>query len=80
MKAITCKQLGGACEKVFHGNTFEEVAELSKSHAMEMFQKGDAEHLNAMNEMQSLMKTPGAMNEWMENKRKEFNELPEINA
>ncbi len=77
MKTMTCNQLGGACEKEFHANTFEEIAELSKKHAMEMFQSGDQAHLKAMNEMQELMKTPEAMKEWFENKEKEFNALSE---
>jgi hypothetical protein len=42
---------------------------------MEMFQKGDKPHLDAMNKMQELMKTPDAMKEWFENTRKEFNAL-----
>ena len=42
-----------------------------------MFQIGDEEHLKAMNEMKKLMKTPGAMKDWFEKKRKEFNALPE---
>ncbi|WP_246067778.1 DUF1059 domain-containing protein [Changchengzhania lutea] len=74
---MTCKQLGGACDKEFHANTFEEMAEMSKKHGMEMFQKKDEAHLKAMNEMQDLMKSPKAMNEWFENKRKEFNVLPQ---
>ena len=77
MKTITCKQLGGACDKEFHANSFEEIAELSKKHGMEMFQKGDQAHINAMNEMRELMKSPDAMNDWFENKRKEFNSLPD---
>lgn len=77
MKTMTCKQLGGVCEKEFHANTFEEIAEMSKKHGTEMFQKGDEKHLKAMNEMQELMKIPGAMNKWFENKRKEFDTLPE---
>lgn len=48
MKTMTCKQLGGACDKAFSANTFEELAELSKQHGMEMFQTQDAEHLQAM--------------------------------
>lgn len=32
MKTMTCKQLGGACNKEFHANTFDEIAEASKSH------------------------------------------------
>ena len=78
MKTMTCKQLGGACEKEFQANTFEEMAELSKKHGMEMFQKNDKPHLNAMNEMQELMKSPENMKEWFDNKKKEFDKLPEI--
>lgn len=77
MKTMTCKQLGGACEKEFRANSFEEIAELSKKHAMEMFQQSDQAHINAMNEMKELMKTPEAMKDWLGNKRKEFNSLPE---
>lgn len=77
MKTMTCKQLGGACDKEFHANTFEEMAEMSKKHGMEMFQKGDEPHIKAMNEMKKFMKTPETMNEWMENKRKEFEALPD---
>ena len=77
MKTMTCKQLGGACNQEFSANTFEEMADLSKNHGMRMFQKGDAEHIKAMTEMRDLMKTPDAMKEWFENKRKEFDALPE---
>jgi predicted small metal-binding protein len=73
MKTMTCKQLGGACDKEFQANSFEEIAQMSKAHGMEMFQKSDQAHLNAMN----AMKDPGAMNTWFENKRKEFEALPE---
>ena len=77
MKTMTCKIFGGACDKEFKANTFEEIAEMSKIHGMEMFEVGDKPHLDAMNQMQELMKSPNAMNEWFENKRKEFNALPE---
>ena len=77
MKTMTCKQLGGACDKKFHANSFDEIAGMSKQHGMEMFQKKDAEHLKAMNEMQELMKKPEAMKKWFENKKKEFDALPE---
>jgi len=79
MKTMTCKQLGGACGKEFHANTFEEMAELSKNHGMEMFQKGDTDHLKAMEEMKGLMSNPQSMNDWMETKQKEFDALPENN-
>lgn len=74
---MTCKQLGGACDLEFHANTFEEIAAMSKKHGMEMFQLGDEAHLQAMKQMQDLMQSPNAMNEWMENIRKIFESLPD---
>ena len=50
---------------------------MSKKHGMEMFQKGDEEHLQAMNEMKKLMGKPDVMKDWFENKKKEFDNLPE---
>lgn len=77
MKTMTCKQLGGACDLEFHANTFEEMAKLSQKHGMEMHQKQDAAHLEAMKKVQELMKSPGDMQSWQEEKRKEFEALPE---
>jgi hypothetical protein len=77
MKTMNCNQLGGACEKAFHANTFEEIAEMSKQHGMEMFQENDEAHLNAMKKMQELMETPEAMKTWFDNRKIEFDALPE---
>lgn len=72
---MTCKQLGGACDLTFSAETFEEIAEQSKKHGTEMFQKGDQAHLDAMNKMMALMQEPSKMQEWFEGKRKEFENL-----
>lgn len=77
MKTMTCKQLGGACDEKFSAETFEEMADLSKAHGMEMLQKQDAAHLAIMGEMKSLMEKPGAMQEYMDKKRQEFEAAPE---
>ena len=77
MKTMTCNQLGGACDKEFHAETFDEIAEMSKQHGMEMFQSNDEAHLEAMNKMRELMQAPGAMEEWFDGKRKEFEALPD---
>jgi len=74
---MSCKQLGGACDKQFQADSFEKIAELSKQHGTEMFQQNDEAHLSAMNEMRELMQKPSAMSEWFESKRKEFDALPE---
>lgn len=77
MKTMTCKQLGGACEEKFSAATFEQIAELAKNHGIEMFQKKDEEHLEAMAQIKDLMQDPDAMQEWFENKRREFESLPD---
>ncbi len=76
MKSMTCKQLGGACELVFRANTFEEMAQLSKKHGSEMFKNGDDAHLKAMNEMKVLMESPEKMQKWFDDRRVEFDALP----
>jgi hypothetical protein len=77
VKTMSCRQLGGACDKDFHANSFQEIAEMSKQHGLEMFKRNDEAHLKSMNEMQQLMQTPDAMSAWFESKRKEFEALPE---
>lgn len=77
MKTMKCHQLGGACDKEFYADTFEEIAEMSKQHGIEMFQKNDEAHLKAMEKMKTLMQDPDAMKRWFENKQKEFDALPE---
>lgn len=76
MKTMTCKQLGGACNQTFSANTFDEIAHMVSMHARELVQKGDAAHIEAMNEMRKSMTSPDAMAAWMDEKRKAFNALP----
>ena len=77
MKTMTCKQLGGACDETFSAETFEEMAELSKAHGMEMMQKQDPAHLQIMGEMKALMEKPGAIEAYMAEKRKAFEDTPD---
>lgn len=79
MKTMSCKQLGGACEKTFSANTFEELVELSKQHGMEMFQQQDLEHLQAMGKVNTLMQNPTEMQAWFDNIQAQFDALPEDN-
>jgi len=79
MKTMTCSQMGGpdSCEEKFQANTFEEMIEKSKAHGMEMFQKGDEAHMKIMGEMKEKMGDPDAMKNYIEEKKKIFDETPE---
>ncbi len=77
MKKMTCKQLGGACDLEFSAESFDELAEKSKAHGMEMFQQQEPAHMEAMSKMQHLMESAEAMMAWMAERKKEFEALPE---
>ena len=77
MKPMTCKDLAGACDAEFHAETFDEMAEMSKKHGMEMAEQGDQAHIEAMEKMKELMSYPGAMKEWYETVQKMFESLSE---
>lgn len=76
MKTMTCKQLGGACDMEFHAETFEKMADLSQQHGQDMFQEKDSDHLKAMDTMRAKMANPEEMQQWMSEKRAEFDALP----
>ena len=71
---MTCNQLGGACDLVFSGNSFDELASQSQLHGKEMFENNDGPHLEAMNKMMELMKS-GQMDSWMAERKAEFDSL-----
>ncbi len=77
MKTMTCKDLAGACDTEFHAETFDEMAEMSKKHGMEMLERGDQAHIAAMEKMKELMGDPEAVKKWFESVQKLFENLSE---
>jgi predicted small metal-binding protein len=79
MKKISCRELGGACDLEFTGDSFEEVGKQSQEHAIKMFQQKDELHLEAAEKMKALMSSPLAMENWMNEKKEYFLNLPDEN-
>jgi hypothetical protein len=71
MKSMTCNELGGACEQVFSGETFDDVAAQSQQHGKEMFGRSDEPHIAAMGKMMEIMNS-GGMDAWMAARTSEF--------
>jgi len=71
---MTCNQLGGACEQVFSGETFDDLVGQSQQHGKEMFAANDASHLAAMKKMMELMNS-GDMDLWIAARKAEFEDL-----
>jgi hypothetical protein len=74
MKSMKCNQLGGACDLVFSGETFDELAAQSQQHGKEMYSANDSPHMAAMGAMMELMKS-GEINSWMAARKAEFEAL-----
>ena len=74
MKSMTCNQLSGACEQVFSGETFDDLAAQSQQHGKEMFGANDEPHMAAMGKKMELMKS-GEMDSWMAARKAEFEAL-----
>jgi hypothetical protein len=74
MKSMTCNQLGGACEQVFSGETFDDLAAQSQQHGKEMYGAIDGPHMAAMGTMMELMKS-GQMDSWMAARKAVFETL-----
>lgn len=77
MKTMTCKQLDGACDMQIEAETFEELSKIGKKHALQMIGRGDLAHIIKMQAMMKVMKKPEAFQKWLDEKRKEFDALPE---
>jgi hypothetical protein len=74
MKSMSCIQLGGACEQLFSGETFDDLAGQSQQHGKEMFAANDGPHISAMGKMMELMQS-GGMESWMAARKAEFEAL-----
>ena len=74
MKSMKCRNLGGACEKDFHGDTFDEIARQSQLHGKAMWEALDEPHLLAMESMKELMQN-GGMGDWLSARKAEFDAL-----
>ena len=68
---MTCLQLGGACDLVFSGETFEELAAKSQQHGKDMFSQNEQAHMAAMAKMMEIMQA-GDMDSWMAARKAEF--------
>ncbi len=76
MKAMTCRQLGGACDLQLHGETADEVIKLQDKHLNDVA-GGDEAHAAALKEMKGRWKHPVSGMKWYKNTKREFAALPE---
>lgn len=77
MKTMTCEQMGGPCDAVFHGETADEVIKAQDKHLRESVAGGDETHKSALEAMKARWKNPIKGMGWYRNTKKTFAALPE---
>lgn len=77
MKTMTCKQMGGPCDKAFQGTSADEVIKAQDRHLKEAVADGDTTHETALKAMQARWKNPIKGMGWYKKVKKDFAALPE---
>lgn len=69
--------MGGACDKAFTAETFEEIAQVSQQHNMEMAAQQEPSHMAVLETFKLQMNNPASMVQWIEGLQAKFNALPD---
>jgi predicted small metal-binding protein len=72
MKTMTCKQLGGPCEFLLHGDTADEVIKAQDRHLKEVVSDGDEAHKSALKEMKGRWRHPVSGMAWYKQAKRDF--------
>ena len=75
MKKMTCRELAGACDEVFTGETLQELGEKSKKHVMELIANDDHSHDAKMEEMKN--RSPEEQQALWASMEQKFEDAPE---
>ena len=74
---MTCKQLGGPCDRQLRGDTADEVIKAQDRHLKEVVAGGDGTHASALSKMKGRWKHPISGMGWYRNTKRNFAALPE---
>lgn len=74
---MTCKQLGGPCDRQHHGSDANEVIKAQDKHLNDVVAEGDLAHKDALDDMKGRWKHPIAGMGWYRQAKRDFAALPE---
>jgi hypothetical protein len=77
MKTMTCRQMGGPCDKAFSGESADDVIKAQDQHLKESVAAGDTAHEPANKDMRGRWKHPIKGMGWYKDTKKAFAALPE---
>ena len=76
MKTMTCKQLGGTCDLVHHGDDANDIIKAQDEHLREAVAAGSTDHEPALKEMKGRWKHPVSGLKWYRQVQRDFAALP----
>lgn len=77
MKTMTCRQLGGPCDRELRGESADDVIKAQDRHLGEAVAAGDTSHEAAAKDMKGRWKHPVAAMGWYRDMKKAFAALPD---
>ncbi len=77
MRTMTCRQLGGPCDRAFSARTANDAIKSQDGHLRESVAAGDETHRAALTDMQGRWKHPVAGMGWYRAAKRDFAALPE---
>jgi hypothetical protein len=77
VKTMTCRQMGGPCDKAFSGETADDVINAQDQHLKDAVAAGDTAHEPANKDMRGRWKHPIKGMGWYKDTKKAFAALPE---
>jgi hypothetical protein len=77
MKTMTCKQMGGPCDKAFSGESADDVINAQDQHLKDAVAAGDTAHEPANKDMRGRWKHPIKGMGWYKDTKKAFAALPD---
>lgn len=77
MKAMTCRQLGGACDVEHRGADANEVIKAQDRHLRDAVAAGSSDHEPALRDMKGRWKRPMKGMRWYRQVQRDFAALPE---
>jgi hypothetical protein len=75
MKGMTCRQLGGACDRTHHGADANEIIHAQDRHLKES--AGDGHHDAALKDMKGRWRRPVSGMKWYRQVQRDFAALPD---
>jgi predicted small metal-binding protein len=79
MKAMTCRQLGGACELAHAGADANEIIHAQDRHLREAVAAGSTDHEPALRDMKSRWRRPVSGLKWYRQVQRDFDALDDLN-